>query len=127
MLEERIRRKMSWSDRSVASGEYRLPGVVNRREELCLHLAPPTVGESLEEGMDLWRPGSDREPAGSVCWNGPGNKDFGVSGPGTAALSHTGPAATASFKAGLVLEDLGMAHPDGSFPERSLFSPRVYV
>lgn len=68
--------------------------------------------------MDLWRPGSDREPAGSVYWNGPGNKDFGVIGPGTAALGHTGPAATASIKA-------GMAHPDGSFPERSFFSPRV--
>lgn len=67
--------------------------------------------------MDLWRPGSDREPAGSVCWNGPGNKDFGVS----VQVQQHSPAATASFKAGLVLEDLGMAHPDGSFPERSLF------
>lgn len=72
--------------------------------------------------MNLCRPGSDRDPAGSVCWNGPGNKDFGVFGPGKAALGHTGPAATTSFKAGLVLEDLGMAHLDGSFPERSIFS-----
>lgn len=88
------------------------------------NLASPRVGETSGEGIDLWRPGRDREPAGSVCWNGPGNKDFGVSGPGTPALGRTGRAATASFKAGLVLEDLGVARPDGIFSETNLFRPR---
>lgn len=74
--------------------------------------------------MDLWRSGRDREEAGSVCWNSPGTTDLGVSGLGTPALGRTGPAATASFTAGLFLEDLGVARPDGKFSESSLLGPR---
>ena len=89
------------------------------------NLAPLTVGEVSSEGVDLWRLGRDREPAGSACWKSSGNTDFGVSGPGTPALGRTGPAATASVTAGLVLEGLGVARPDENFPETSLFRPRV--
>lgn len=74
--------------------------------------------------MDLWRSGRDREEAGSVCWNSPGTTDLGVSGLGTPALGRTGPAATASFTAGLFLEDLGVARPDGKISESSLLGPR---
>lgn len=89
------------------------------------NLAPATVGETSGEGMDLWRPGRDLESEGSVCWNRLGNKDIGVICLGIVALGHIGPAATASFKAGLGLDDLGVAHPDGSFLDNSLFSPPV--
>lgn len=89
-------------------------------------LALPTVREASRDGIDLWRPGRDREPAGSVCWCGPGNTDFGVSGPGTPALGRTSPAATASIKVGLVWEDLGMACPDGILSTTGLFRPRVF-
>ena len=82
------------------------------------------VGESSGERIDLWRPGRDREAAGSVCWNSPGTIDLGVRGLGTPALGRTGPAATASFTADLVLEDLGVARPHGNFSESSLLGPR---
>ena len=105
------------------------------RRIVFANLAPPTVGETSGEGIDVWRPGRDREPAGSVCWNGPGNTDFGSRGPGTSAalgrtgtstaLSLTGPAASTSFKAGLALEGLGVARPDGNFFETSPRRPRV--
>lgn len=87
-------------------------------------LAPPMVGESSGEGIDLWRLGRDREAAGSGCWHIPGTTGLGVSGLGIPALGRTGPAATASFRAGLVLEDLGVARPDGKFSESSLLGPR---
>lgn len=75
--------------------------------------------------MDLWRPIRDRESEGSVCWNRLGNKDLGIRCLGIVALGHIGPAATTSFKAGLGLDDLGVAHPDGSFTDISHFSPPV--
>lgn len=64
------------------------------------NLAPPTAGATSGQGMDLWSPGRDRDSGGSVCWNCLRNKDIGVSRLGTAALGDTGPAATASLKAG---------------------------
>lgn len=96
------------------------------RNIVFANLAPSKVGETSGEGIELWRPERDREPAGSVCWNYPGNTDFGSRGPGTStALGLTGPAASASFKAGLALKDLGVTRLHGIFFETSPRRPRV--
>lgn len=110
---------MRWSYRSVASGAKSLPAVVNRREELCLQIWRHQRLERLQERAWIYdvQEGIESQQV-QVVGMALEIRTFRVSGPGTAALSHTVPAATASFKAGLVLEDLGVAHPDGSFSRK---------